>query len=210
MDKNYSMNNSPPIIGLMGGIGSGKSAVALLLKKYGCVVADADANAKAVLMDSDVRNQIVAWWGKEILNVDGHVDTKLVSDIVFQNEEARKNLEQLVHPRIWAMQEAQFAACAGSTRALVIDAPLLLETGADAECDYLIFVDTSREKQLERVLKTRDWTEEELDRREGVQLPLDTKRKKADYVIINEGELDEVCHQVEQILEDIHTKRFTK
>jgi dephospho-CoA kinase len=201
------MKKSPPIIGLLGGIGSGKSAVAFALKECGCIVADADANAKAVLHDPEVREQLIVWWGTKVLRTDGDIDRKAISDIVFHDEEARKQLEQLIHPRVRCMQEAQFAETEASTRGLVIDAPLLLEVGLDTLCDALIFVESSRELRLSRVSESRGWTLEELDRREDAQLPLDTKRNKADYVLINEGELDEVRNQVKQILEDIHNGR---
>jgi dephospho-CoA kinase len=201
------MNHQLLVIGLMGGIGSGKSVVAQALKDLGCVVADADANAKAVLLNSQVRDQLVAWWGAEILNADGIVNRRAVSDIVFQDERARKQLEEVVHPRVRQMQEAQFCAAQEGTRALVIDAPLLLEAGLDSLCDALIFVDSSQETRLQRVTQTRGWDSDELQRREEAQIPLDKKRKKADYVLINEGALDEVRSQVKQILEDIHNGR---
>jgi dephospho-CoA kinase len=201
------MNDSLLVIGLMGGIGSGKSVVAKALKDLGCVVADADENAKAVLCDSEVRDQLVAWWGTEILDVDGFVDRKAISDIVFQDEQARKKLENVVHPRVRQMQEAQFAAAKEGTLALVIDAPLLLEAGLDSLCDVLIFVDSSQETRFQRVIQLRGWSRDELQRREEAQIPLDKKREKADYVLINEGALDEVQNQVKQILEDIHNER---
>ncbi len=202
------MNGSLPIIGLIGGIGSGKSTVAKVLSGFGCVVADADSNAKAVLRDSEIREQLTLWWGKTILNIDGLVDMGAVSDIVFQNDAERRKLEELIHPRVKQMQEAQFRASPQGTRGLVIDAPLLLEAGFEKDCDYLIYVETSRDIRLRRVLENRGWSKEELDRREQAQLPLDTKRDKADYVLINEGKLDEVHSQVKQILDDIDNRRL--
>ena len=86
------MKKSPPIIGLLGGIGSGKSAVAFALKECGCIVADADANTKAVLHDPEVREQLIAWWGTKVLRTDGDIDRKAISDIVFHDEEFRAYL----------------------------------------------------------------------------------------------------------------------
>lgn len=201
------MNKNPPIIGLTGGIGSGKSAIALVFKEHGCVIANADENVKAVLRDSEVRDQLVQWWGSQILDIEGHVNRSVLADIVFQDPNARKMLEALVHPRARQMQEAQFSNAPQGTRGLVIDAPLLLEVKLDALCEIVVFIDASREIRLGRVQNTRGWTEEELRRREEAQLPLDTKRNRADYVLINEGALDEAHDQVQQILQDINNRR---
>lgn len=201
------MNKLPPIIGLTGGIGSGKSAIASVFKEHGCVVANADENAKAVLRDSEVREQLVQWWGVEVLDIDGYVNRSVLADIVFEDAKARKLLEELVHPRARQMQEAQFKNAPQGTRGLVIDAPLLLEAELDVLCEIIVFIEASREIRLERVQQTRGWTQGELCRREEAQLPLDTKRNKADYVLINEGALDEAHDQVKQILQDINNRR---
>jgi len=201
------MKRKPPIIGLTGGIGSGKSAVASVFLEHGCIVANADENAKAVLLDSEVRDTLVEWWGKKILNIDGHIDRTIIADIVFEDDEALQKLENLIHPRARQMQEAQFAAAPEGTRGLVIDAPLLIEAGLDSLCEIIVYVEASREIRLNRVQKTRDWTAEELNRREAAQLPLDTKRNKADYVLINESELGAVHRQVKQLLEDMNNRR---
>ncbi len=203
------MTMLPSTIGLTGGIGSGKSAVASVFQEHGCVVANADENAKAVLQDSEVRDQLVEWWGSKILDIDGHVDRKVLAEIVFNDASARKQLEALVHPRVRQIQEAQFKNAPQGTQALIIDAPLLIEAGLDTLCDAVVYVEASREIRIERVQKTRGWTEEELTRRELAQLPLDTKRNKADYVLINEGTLDEVHNQVKQILEDMNNGQRT-
>ena len=202
------MKKKLPIIGLTGGIGSGKSTIASLLKDGGCVVSDADENTSTVLKDSEVRDQLVEWWGKEVLNTDGLVNREAVSQTVFNNEIQRLKLESLIHPRVRLMQESQFSAAPSETIALVIDAPLLVEAGLESLCDVIIFVEASKETRLQRVFDNRGWTSEELELREETQLPLDTKRNKADYVVINEGELDETHNQVKQILEDIHNKRL--
>ena len=202
------MKKKLPIIGLTGGIGSGKSTIASLLKDGGCVVSDADENTSTVLKDSEVRDQLVEWWGKEVLNTDGLVNREAVSQTVFNNEIQRLKLESLIHPRVRLMQESQFSAAPSETIALVIDAPLLVETGLESLCDVIIFVEASKETRLQRVFDNRGWTSEELELREETQLPLDTKRNKADYVVINEGELDETHNQVKQILEDIPNKRL--
>ena len=198
---------SPPTIGLTGGIGSGKSTIASICKKLGCIVANADENAKKVLQSKEVKRQLVAWWGDTVINSDGTIDNAAIATIIFNDDSERFRLESLIHPQALKLQEVQFSEANEKTNALVIDAPLLLETGLDEQCDTIIFVDASVEIRQNRVKTNRGWSIEELNNREAAQLPLDTKRKRADYVVINEGELDEVQHQVERILEDIHSER---
>ncbi len=206
MEQGGAVNPTPPIIGLIGGIGSGKSTVAQIFEQLGCIVANADLNSKQALQSETVKQQLVTWWGDSILNPDGSVSTSKVAAIVFGNEEERKRLEALLHPLARKIQEEQFAQATSLTKALIIDAPLLLEAGLDSRCDAIVFVDCSPEIRLNRVKESRGWTTEDFKQRESTQLPLDTKRKKADYIVVNEGDLDGLQPQVEQILEDFNER----
>ena len=201
------MTCRPPTIGIVGGIGSGKSTVATALAELGCVIACADANVKKILATKEIQEELVAWWGNAVLDADGELNTKAIADLVFNNEKERGRLEQLLHPLARNMQEAAFEKADQHTKACVIDAPLLLETSLAELCDFIIFVEVSTEIRQNRVIASRGWTAEELERRESTQLPLDIKRKRADYIVTNEGDLDNVKHQVEQILEDIETRQ---
>ncbi len=201
------MTCRPPTIGIVGGIGSGKSTVATALDELGCVIACADANVKKILATKEIQEELVAWWGNAVLDADGELNTKAIADLVFNNEKERGRLEQLLHPLARNMQEAAFEKADQHTKACVIDAPLLLETSLAELCDFIIFVEVSTEIRQNRVIASRGWTAEELERRESTQLPLDIKRKRADYIVMNEGDLDNVKHQVEQILEDIKTRQ---
>jgi len=201
------MTCRPPTIGIVGGIGSGKSTVATALDELGCVIACADANVKKILATKEIQEELVAWWGNAVLDADGELNTKAIADLVFNNEKERGRLEQLLHPLARNMQEAAFEKADQHTKACVIDAPLLLETSLAELCDFIIFVEVSTEIRQNRVIASRGWTAEELERRESTQLPLDIKRKRADYIVTNEGDLDNVKHQVEQILEDIETRQ---
>jgi dephospho-CoA kinase len=201
------MTRRPPTIGIVGGIGSGKSTVATTLDELGCVIACADANVKKILATKEIQEELVAWWGNAVLDADGELNTKAIADLVFNNEKERGRLEQLLHPLARNMQEAAFEQADQHTKACVIDAPLLLETSLAELCDFIIFVEVSTEIRQNRVIASRGWTAEELERRESTQLPLDIKRKRADYIVTNEGDLDNVKHQVEQILEDIETRQ---
>lgn len=174
-----------PVIGITGGIGSGKSTVARAFAALGCVVADADADARAALDEPDVRGAIVAAFGDEVLGPEGRIDRPALARRVFGDEDARRRLEGIVHPRVHERREATFAAAPPDAPALVIDAPLLLEVGLERRCDAVVFVDCPREERLRRVRTTRGWDEDELARRERAQLPLDAKRSRADHVVVN-------------------------
>ena len=192
-----------PVIGLTGGIGSGKSRVAAMFRELGCVVSDADAVAKAMLDEDSVRTTIAGWWGDEVFDETGHVDRAKVADRVFANPEELQRLESLLHPMVERMRNAEFDAAPEGTIALVIDAPLLLEAGLDEQCDVVVFVDTPAEVRQRRLMENRGWAAEEIGRREAQQMPLDSKRSRAHHVLKNHGGIDDLQSQVERILETI-------
>jgi dephospho-CoA kinase len=196
-------NGSPPTIGLAGGIGSGKSAVARILARAGCVVCDADRLARQALLEPEIRDTIVGWWGRGVLDEAGEIDRRAVAAIVFGRPEQRKRLESLVHPWVQARRKMLFEHAPADARALVIDAPLLFEAGLDAECHAVIFVDADRAQRTARVAQRRGWDERELAKREDSQLPLDDKRARSDYVISNNGDLQALAEQVHRILNEI-------
>jgi dephospho-CoA kinase len=195
--------NGLPVIGLTGGIGSGKSRVAAMLRELGCVVSDADAVAKAMLDEDSVRTVIASWWGNDVFDETGHVDRAKVADHVFADPEELQRLESLLHPMVERMRAAEFDAAPEGTIALVIDAPLLLEAGLDEQCDVVLFVDTPDEVRQKRLVENRGWTVEEIDRREAQQMSLDAKRSRAHHVLKNHGGIDDLQSQVERILETI-------
>ncbi len=201
----------PPVIGLVGGIGSGKSEVARLLARLGCAVADSDAHTREILARPAVRDVLVSWWGERVLGAGGtpgtrEIDRAAVGRIVFADPEQRTRLERLIHPMVHALRERQFAAArAGSPppRALVIDAPLLLEAGLDAECDHLVFVDAPHDQRVARVAATRGWGADELARRERAQMPLDAKRARCGIVIGNSDSATDLETSVRRVLDRI-------
>lgn len=196
-----------PVIGLVGGIGGGKSLVASQLRQLGCLVCDSDAMARDLLRDRRVHEQLVQWWGSGILDSDGEIDRARIASIVFARSQERERLESLIHPLIEARRESLFQNPPEGTRALVIDAPLLLEAGLGEKCDAIFFVDAPRAVRLARVAATRGWTAAEVDRREAAQWPLDRKREAADTVLRNDGDpaslRQEVVRALEQVLAGI-------
>lgn len=194
-----------PIIGLLGGIGSGKSVVARQLESLGCGVVDADAIARAAIDEPAVKHQLVQWWGPEVINPSGQVDRKVVAAKIFNHPDEKARLESLIHPRVKLGRQDLHAKYNAdpAIKAIVEDCPLLLETGLDNAVDVLIYIESGREKRIERVAKTRGWSADELDRREKNQLPLDTKRNRADHVVVNEAG-EQVCfEQTRNVLSQI-------
>jgi len=194
-----------PVIGLMGGIGSGKSTVARCFAQLGCGIIDADALARAAINEPAVVEQLRQWWGDEVVTADGKADRAAVARIIFNAPDERARLESVVHPRVHAGRAAARAAMMRDPAivAIVEDCPLLLETKLDGECDVLVFVDASREKRLARVTAARGWSEADFDQREKSQFGLDTKRDRADYVISNEDDEANCLTRVRRVLPQI-------
>jgi dephospho-CoA kinase len=196
---------------LIGSIGAGKSTVAQILADAGCIVSDSDALAREAFKDQAVREEIVKWWGASILDPQGNIDRSRVATKIFPAVSAsdidratadreRKRLEALVHPWIHIRRRALFAQAPATAKALVIDAPLLLESNMQGECDTLIMVDAPFSVRFERVRTSRGWTSDELTRRENSQMPLDLKRKIAHHIVNNDGNIESLRAQVAQIL----------
>jgi len=201
------MPDRPPVIGLAGGVGSGKSAVAANFSDLGCIVLDADRQVRELLGHDDVRDKIIQWWGERVLDESGALDRSAIASIVFEDEAQLHRLESLLHPRVIAMQREVIAkADAERTPAVVLDVPLLFEAGMDAECDAVLFIDAPEKARLERVVKNRGWDREELARRQARQWPLERKKAASDFVVTNDGDLADLKTQVERIFERIRSR----
>ncbi len=194
-----------PTLGLVGGMGSGKSRVAAEFAAAGCVVIDSDRENHAVLNTAEVQAQLVGWWGAGVVSGDGQTDRRRIADIVFGDEAERERLQALVFPLIDERRRAKIQEVAedSAVQAIVLDSPLLLESGLDRTCDRIVFVEASEERRLERLRRSRGWDGAELRRRERGQAPLDEKRARADYIISNEGPPEELRSQVLRILEKV-------
>ncbi len=177
-----------PTIGIAGGIGSGKSTVARILARLGCEVCISDDTARAVLDAPEVRAAVIGRAGAGVRAPDGSVDRAALGRALFADPALRADVERIMHPRIEARRRAQFAAAPLSTRALIIDAPLLFEVGLERECDAVLFVDTPRDLRLARVRASRGWDDAELARREASQIPLEEKRRRSSDLVANTGD----------------------
>ncbi|MEM6551619.1 MAG: dephospho-CoA kinase [Planctomycetota bacterium] len=193
-----------PVVGLMGQPGSGKSTVAAVMAELGGGVVDADVLARGVLAEPAVVDELVSWWGPEVRAADGMLDRAAVGRRVFSDPEALARLEKLVHPRVAAGRAALHAAYTEdpAIRFVVEDCPLLIETGLDASCDRLVLVEAPRQVRLERVV-SRGWDAAELDRREAQQAPLDTRRERADDVITNAGDREQILEPIRRTVRSL-------
>jgi len=206
MVANGGVMQRPPVIGITGGIGAGKSAVADALRALGCVVSDSDAHARRVFADPDVQQAMRQRWGGRACaagDPSNPVERAAVGQIVFSDPAERLWLESIIHPRIHAMREAEFAAAPPGTPALVIDAPLLLESGLGSACDAIVFVEAPDAIRRDRVCANRGWSEADWRRRESAQWPLDRKREAADHVVRNDGDPESLRAQVRLVLDQV-------
>jgi len=195
------------VIGLAGGVGSGKSEAARALSLKGFLVVDSDKEAKAALDRPEVLGQLVQWWGKGVVGDDGRVDRRAVAAIVFKDPAQRARLEGLVHPIVKADRAALVArARAEGKPGVVVDAPLLFEAGSHTECDAVMFIDSPRAARVERV-KSRGWDEAELDRREKAQIPLEEKRRRSDIVVVNDADAPTLHRRVHEALIVLNARR---
>ncbi|WP_425613485.1 dephospho-CoA kinase [Anatilimnocola sp. NA78] len=191
-------------IGLIGGIASGKSAVARELVRLGAVVLDADRAGHAVLKEPEVIDQLVTRWGLEILSADGQINRSAVAKIVFapSGEAERLFLNQLTHPRIATRLRAELDTLEQANQSVVVlDAALLLEADWARLCDRVLFVDAPQTARAERA-KLRGWDSAELARREATQLPLAVKREQASNIIQNDGSLEDLRRQVQALWDE--------
>jgi len=179
-----------PVIGLTGGIAAGKSSVAEAPGSMGCAVKRSDEDVRALLGEPDIISEVAGWWGDRVLDASGGLDRRALAAIVFSDEEARKRLEGLLHPRVEQRRRAAWEAEAARrvVPAFVIDAPLLFEAGLDARCDAVLFVDAPLDLRDRRARRDRGWAPGELERRENSQWPLEVKRQRSDHVIVNDAD----------------------
>jgi dephospho-CoA kinase len=192
------------IIGLTGGIASGKSTVSNMLKELNIPVVDADEEARlAVEKGEKAYSEIVSYFGEEILLEDGSINRAKLGSIIFPNEEKRNVLNSIVHP---AVRENMFRKrehyLSLGHKLVVLDIPLLFEGKIDYNIDKTVLVYVAEATQLERLMNRNGFTEEEALSRIHSQMPLHEKVKLADAVIDNNGSIEETRKQLLEILSE--------
>lgn len=200
-----------PVVGLVGGVGSGKSSIANHFCSHRSIVVIAgDAAGHRVLEEVQIKDRIRQIFGDLVFDDRGEIDRSRLGSRVFgespQQQQSRKELEKLVHPRIKELLSDQIdhVQQTGTVEAIFLDAAVLFEAGWNDLCDLVVFVDTPLSTRRQRVAESRGWDEEILCKRESSQWSLERKRQHADWTIDNSNSLDDAARQLEQILNGIH------
>ena len=187
------------VVGLTGGIGSGKSLAAQFFSQLGALVIDADQLARsAIERGSDGFDEVLLRFGDTVLK-NGDIDRVALGQIVFENPQAKKDLEEIIHPRIRAEFEEAVASL-NPGQIMVYEIPLLVETNAANRFDYVITVESNIELRTER-LRARGMFHSDIQKRIAAQATEEQRRAIADCVLTNDGTEDELLRQVENVWE---------
>ncbi len=194
------------LVGLTGGIATGKSTVAGMFGRCGATVIDADGLAREVVKPGKPAwHEIVRTFGKTILNSDRTVNRQTLGARVFGHPAKLRRLERIIHPRVAREQMRLTRAAARKDRKAVViyDVPLLFEAGIDARVDTIIVVTTDRETQIARLKKRNGFTRSEALRRIKSQMPLADKRRRADYVLDGTLSLSQLKKEVRSLYQSM-------
>jgi len=190
-----------PVIGILGGIGAGKSTVAAMFAECGCAVIDADRIGHDVLKDDDVIDMLRTRWGDAIIAPDGSVNRKALGEIVFADPRQLDELNRITHPRIRRVMEQLIRDWRNDDRveAIVVDAAVLLEAKWDDLCTHLVWVDSPDDRRFERVNSCRGWNRESWASREKSQICLDSKRARCEYKLVNRSSVSCLREEVRKL-----------
>ena len=190
-------------IGITGGIGCGKSEVCRLLEQNGVPIIHADLVAKKMMdTNEEIKSRVKSEFGEHAYLPNGKLDRKRVADIIFTDEADKKTINQIVHPFVIEFQkmELEKLAQSGKYRFAGVEAALIFEAGAQHHFDVMVVVAASEKIVIQRLIKRDGLSKPEILKRIGSQMQLSEKIKRADFVIHNDGPLDELNHEVRRLL----------
>jgi dephospho-CoA kinase len=194
-------------VGLTGGIGAGKSTVAELFSQKGAVVIRSDELARQVIEpQTQGFQQVVDRFGKDFINSDGYIDRAKLAQVVFQDDAALKDLENIIHPLVRSKTD-QIIDQHTSETIIVNEIPLLLEKKMESLFDFLVIVISSEKNRLERLVQ-RGLTAEQATARMVKQVSDDERKAAADFLIVNDGNLDQLEADVEKIWQTLQERSF--
>ena len=195
------------LVGLTGGLASGKSTLASLLARRGAIVVDADElSRRAVAPGTPGLARIVDTFGREVLDASGSLDRAALAAVVFADREKRRVLESIVHPEVFRLLGRVVNGYRATDAVVVFDAPLIVETGFHEACDLVVVVSSPLEAQVARVVRTREMSEDEARKRIASQAPPAERERHADIVIRNDGTLDQLEEHVESLWKELQQR----
>jgi dephospho-CoA kinase len=196
-----------PVIGIVGGIGSGKSSVArwVAARHSDVALVNGDEIGHEVLTDVAVRDAIRKRFGEPVFTTDGQINRKALGQVVFgsnrEQQSARDDLERIVHPKIRETIAGKIAnSAAAGKRAVLLDAAVLFEAGWNDLCHAVVFIDVPRDERLARLRETRGWDDAETERRESSQASLESKRRRSQFLVDNSRSVEAAGRQLEEFL----------
>jgi dephospho-CoA kinase len=194
-------------VGLTGGIGAGKSTVADLFSQKGAVVIRSDELARQVIEPQTPGfQQVVDRFGKDFINSDGYIDRAKLAQVVFQDDAALKDLENIIHPLV-RNKTNQIIEQHTSETIIINEIPLLLEKKMESLFDFLVIVISSEKNRLERLSK-RGLTKEQASARMAKQVSDEQRKAAADFLIVNDGNLDQLEADVQKIWQTLQERSF--
>lgn len=202
-------NNEIVLIGITGGIGTGKSTVSNILRNKGYVIIDADIIAREALeVGKPGYDDVIDYFGTDIITYDKSIDRRKLGEIVFNNNDLIKKLNDIVHPHVYNQIKHLIELNSKQNNIIFLDIPLLIEekdilysNGIIMDHIWLVYAD--RETQLNRILKRDNLSKDEAISRINSQMSIEDKRKQADVIIENKGDLKELEHQIDDKLKEI-------
>ncbi|MFQ5965599.1 MAG: dephospho-CoA kinase [Candidatus Scalinduaceae bacterium] len=192
------MNGKIKVIGIMGGIASGKSTVAKMLRSLGASVVDADKICHQLINTEEINKKISKKWGGYILNKHGKINRCKLGKIVFSDKRELLTLNKIIHPKAIKQIKSRITELnqQGTKKGIVLDVALLVESNLTSLCDIIIFVDSKRQICKKRVQQNRKWPSSEINKREMFQGSLREKKENADIVINNNSSKEDTFKQV--------------
>ena len=193
-------------IGLTGGIGTGKSSVSTLFKKWGAYIFDADVVAKYILNNNDTaQSELIAEFGTDVIGADNKIDKKKLARIAFSDEDHQLRINIIIHPYVFNEIDSAFDTilATGKHDVFVVDAALIYESGADTHLDYVIVVTSHLKIRTERVMTRGGLTLDEFLQRVKLQWPDEDKVHMADFVIYNNGTIDQLKVETKRVFDQL-------
>ncbi|MFW6456749.1 MAG: dephospho-CoA kinase [Planctomycetota bacterium] len=189
------------VVGIMGGICSGKSTVAQMLSEHGFTLIDADKIAHEMLHRESIQKQLQAAFGNEVIDEEGNINNEYLAKVGFSSPEMTSRLNDIMHPPVIHAIDRRIKR---ADPPILLDAALLVEKGLHKHyCDVLVYVDAPESQRRKRAHSNRNWDEDEVSRREQLQVSLSRKKKLADIIVDNRGSKQELASTISDLRDQI-------